>query len=220
MKNTSLIISIAALVIAVAFGICSLTSNCGKNGKKGGSDADSLAVNSSIAYVNLDRVINEYDMANDLKAIVETKAQNIDAELTRKGKKLESEIATFQDKARKGLLTQAAGEAQQNKLAKQQQAYIEEQQAKQLEIQDEQVVMMRQIYDAVKTYIEKYNEEAQFAFIFANQTAMPDLEGGSIIDLPIVAGSAALDITDQIVKGLNEEYVKTKNGKTEEATEE
>lgn len=217
MKNLSTILSAAALVIAVVFGAITISGNCKKCGKAATSQADSISVDGPIAFVNLDRIVNEYDMANDLKAVVETKAQNIDAELTRRGKKLENDIAAFQDKARKGLMTSAVAETQQNKLQQQQNDFLNYQQKKQAEIQEEQLTMMRNIYDAVKTYIDKYNAEAGYSFIFANQSGMPAADGSSLIDFPILCGAAALDITDAIIAGLNEEYVAGKNSGSTEA---
>ena len=36
---------------------------------------------------------------------------------------------------------------------------------------------------------------------------------GTILSAPITSADAALDITDEIIAGLNEEYIKTKNAK-------
>jgi outer membrane protein len=68
------------------------------------------------------------------------------------------------------------------------------------EIIEEQTVMMNQLADAIKTYLDKYNEEKQYAMILTNQ-------GGA----PVITGDPGLDITDEVLAGLNEEYVKNKN---------
>ena len=62
---------------------------------------------------------------------------------------------------------------------------------------------MNQILDAIKTYIDKYNATRQYALILATQ--------GEILPAPVAAGDAALDITDDLLLGLNEEYIKTKD---------
>ena len=74
---------------------------------------------------------------------------------------------------------------------------------------EEQQVMMNQIANAIKTFIDKYNEEHKFAMIIATQ--------GSILPSPVACGDPDLDITDALLEGLNSEYVKNK-GKGEEAT--
>ena len=66
--------------------------------------------------------------------------------------------------------------------------------------------MMNQIADAIKTFVDKYAEEQGFAMVLTTQ--------GEILPAPVVTGNADLDITQAIIDGLNEEYVKEK-AKTE-----
>ena len=78
MKNTSLILSIISLIAVVVFGVLSLN----KDGKKAevaveGEGTEVTAQKGDIVYIDLDRILMEYDMANDLRSVVETKAQNI-----------------------------------------------------------------------------------------------------------------------------------------------
>ena len=120
MKNTSLILSVISLIAVVVFGIVSLT----KGGNQAEAPAEGEAVETvaskgDIVYIDLDRILMEYDMANDLRSVVETKAQNIQAEVTRRGKKLEKEVMDFQNKIDKGLLTRTNAEVQSQKLQQQ-----------------------------------------------------------------------------------------------------
>ena len=206
MKNTSLILSIISLVAVVVFGILSLT----KGGKTSEANAEGEAVEAAaskgdIVYIDLDRILLEYDMANDLRSVVETKVQNIQAEINRRGQKLEKEVAAYQEKIQKGLMTRSVAEVQGQKLQQQEIDFNNYAAQKQQEIQEEQVVMMNQLGDAIQTFITKYNEEMQYAMILTNS-------GGA----PVITADAALDITDAVLAGLNEEYIKTKNQKSEE----
>ena len=205
MKNTSLILSVISLIAVVVFGVLTLTKGNSKT-EVATEDAatENAACKVSIAYVHLDRILTEYDMANDLGSVVETKVKNIQAEITRRGQKLEKEYASFNEKIEKGLLTRSVAEAQNQKIQQQDiecQNYAAQ---KQQEIQEEQVVMMNQISDAIKTFLDKYNAEKQYAMILTNS-------GGT----PVITADASLDITDDVLAGLNEEYIKTKNTKTE-----
>ena len=96
-------------------------------------------------------------MANDLRSVVETKAQNIQAEVNRRGQKLEKEVAEFQQKIEKGLLTRSVAEAQNQKLQQQDLEFQNYAAQKQQEIQEEQIVMMNQLGDAIQTYLNKFN---------------------------------------------------------------
>ena len=204
MKNTSLILSIISLVAVVAFGIVSLTKG-GKTAAQAESEAvEAVACEGAIVYIDLDRILMEYDMANDLRSVVETKVQNIQAEVNRRGTKLEKDVKAFQEKMEKGLMTRSVAEVQGQKLQQQEQDFNVYAAQKQQEIQEEQVVMMNQLGDAIKTFLDKYNEEKQYAMILTNQ-------GGA----PVITGDAALNITDDVLAGLNEEYIKTKNEKSE-----
>ena len=203
MKNVSLIISIVALAVATVFGVLYLTDG-GKKAEAATEEAssDAAASKGDIVYFDLDRILMEYDMANDLSSVVEPKAQHIEAEVTRRGKKLENEVKSFQEKLNKGLMTRSVAEVQQQKLMQQEQEFNNYAAQKQQEIQEEQVVMMNQLGDAIKTFIDKYNAEKQYAMILTNS-------GGA----PVITADAALDITDDILAGLNDEYIKSKNTK-------
>ena len=205
MKNTSLILSIISLIAVVAFGILTLTKGNSKADVAAEGEAtEAAACKGAIVYVDLDRILMEYDMANDLRSVVETKVQNIQAEVTRRGQKLEKEVASFQEKIEKGLLTRSVAEAQNQKLQQQDIEFQNYAAQKQQEIQEEQLVMMNQLSDAIQTFIDKYNAEKQYAMILTNN-------GGT----PVITADAALDVTDDVLAGLNEEYIKTKNTKTE-----
>ena len=206
MKNTSLILSVISVVAVVVFGVLLFT----KDGKPAaqateGTATEAAACKGDIVYVDLDRILAEYDMANDLRSVVETKVQNIQAEVTRRGKKLENEVKAFQEKIDKGLLTRTNAEIQGQKLQQQEIDFNNYAAQKQQEINEEQMVMMNQLGDAIQTYINKYNEEKQYSMIITNS-------GGA----PVIAANPALNITDDILAGLNEEYIKTKNEKSKE----
>ena len=164
---------------------------------------DAAPVKGAIVYFNLDQVINQYDMANDLFAVLQSKLESIDQEVNRRGNKLQSDVNSFQEKVNKGLLTRSTAEAQNEKLVKQQNDFQNYYTQKQTEMQEEQAVTMNQIANAIKEYVDKFNEEKQYAMIIATQ--------GDILPQPVVTGDPGLDITDILIEGLNAEYVKTKN---------
>ena len=205
MKNTSLFLSALSLIAVVTLGVLYFT----KDGKKAeNSEAEQTAATAEagdIVYIDLDRILTDYDMANDLRSVVETKVENIQAEINRRGQKLEKQVTEYQEKLQKGLMTRSVAEMQGQKLQQEEIDFNNYAAQKQQEINEEQVVMMNQLGDAIQTFITKYNEEKQYAMILTNS-------GGA----PVIAADAALDITDEVLAGLNEEYIKTKNQKTEE----
>lgn len=199
MKKIIKAISAFAALCAIA----TITAGCTQKAGETATEAcESTIAAGSIVYFNLDRVLEEYDMANDLRSVVETKAQSITEEVNRRGTKLERDIQSFQDKINKGLLVSSVAQAQQEKLQQDQLNFQNYANQKQQEIAEEQQVMMNQIADAIKTFVDKYNKEKGYAMIIASQ--------GGILPAPVVTGDASLDVTDDILAGLNDEYVKTK----------
>ena len=204
MKNTSLVLSVIALAVALIFGILSMTSRDGKKvqAPAAGENAAAGAVAGSIVYYNLDRVLNEYDKANDLRSIVETKVNGINDEVNRRGNRLQKDVNDFQDKINKGLLLRSDAEARGQQLSQRQQEFQNYANQKQQEIMEEQQVLTHQIADAIKQYIDKFIAEKRYAMIIAVQ--------GDILPMPINAADSTLDVTDELLKGLNDEYILTK----------
>ena len=197
MKRIALIISAAVFVLAAV--------SC-KNAKTA-ENSNGAATNEgpaagAIVYFNLDRVLDEYDMANDLRSVVETKVNSIQQEINRRGTKLEKDVKAFQDKIDKGLLTRSVAEVQGQKLQQQQTNFQQYAAQKQQEMAEEQQVMLNQIGDAIKTFLDDFNAEKQYAMIISTQ--------GAVLPAPVAAANPELDITDAILEGLNAAYVKTK----------
>ena len=201
MKKNILVCGIAALMALVA---CNQNSNVAPATQNAGSDTTAVA--GSIVFFDMDKVMQGYDMANDLNSVVETKVSGIQAEIDRRGKKLEKDAADFQNKMDKGLLTQSVAQVQYQKLGEQQQAYQQYVVTKQQEMAEEQQVMLNQIMDAISSFVREFNEEHKYALILTTSSS-------NNISAPVVTGDPRLDITDEILAGLNAAYIKSKENK-------
>lgn len=203
-KLTSFMKRIASILLIAAAALTAVSCNEKGAGVPASGEAEqAVAQKGAIVYFNLDRVLDEYDMANDLRSVVETKVNSIQQEVNRRGSKLEKDIKAFQEKVDKGLLTRSTAEIQGQKLQEQQQSFQQYQLQKQQEMAEEQQVMMNQIGDAIKTFLENFNAEKQYAMILSTQ--------GAILPAPVAAADPDLDITDAILEGLNAAYVKEKS---------
>ena len=199
MKQTPLILSIIACIAAVAALILTLTTP--KNTHKTVESSESIqAVAGDIVYLRLDTLMMQYDMYSDLQSAFEAKAQTVDSDLNKKARKLESDIKNFENQINKGLLTRSAAEQQNNSL--QRQANLQNEAAqKQQELAEESQVLLNQVMFAIKTYLEEYNKDHNFAAILTTTDASN----------VVMVGAPALDITQEVVEGLNAEYIKTRN---------
>ena len=205
MKKLPLILSICALLVAVAACVLSLTGREKKTATATTGETEGAPAG-AIVYFDFDRVLDEYDLANDERNKLQTKMQNVEQELKRKQNRIERDQKAFQDKMNKGILTTSIANEQYQKLQQQAAAFQEEAARKQQEMAEEQQVMMNLLTDAVKTFVDSYNEEKGYDMIFAYQMQLN-------MPYPLVTATSALDITDEIIAGLNAEYAKNKETK-------
>ena len=193
----------AAVLAGLSLTLVSCNNSSSQNAADNAQTDEVAAAAGSIVYFNLDTILRDYDMANELRSVVETKINSINQEVTRRRNKLEKDINAFSDKLNKGLLTQSVAQTQNQKLIEQQQSFENYAAQKQQEILEEQQVMMNQLADAINNYIQEFNAEKKYAMIIATQ--------GDILAAPVVAGDPELDITDTLLEGLNAAYVQEKN---------
>ena len=193
----------AAVLAGLSLTLVSCNNSSSQNAADNAQTDEVAAAAGSIVYFNLDTILRDYDMANELRSVVETKVNSINQEVTRRRNKLEKDINAFSDKLNKGLLTQSVAQTQNQKLIEQQHSFENYAAQKQQEILEEQQVMMNQLADAINNYIQEFNAEKKYAMIIATQ--------GDILSAPVVAGDPELDITDTLLEGLNAAYVQEKN---------
>ena len=214
MKKTTNILSALAISAVVAFGSvsCNQAKQTGNTDTPAADSTQTQAPKGAIVYVDMTKLMAEYDMANDLRAVVETKVSEIQAEITRRETNLANAVARYQEKMQKGLMTRTVAEVEAEKLQKQEIEFNNYANQKNSEINEELLVMNNQINDSIITFIKKYNEEKKFAMILVSQG---DAEGDGMVTLsaPVLTADPSLDITDEVLAGLNEEYIASKNAK-------
>ena len=212
MKKTSHILSAIAMSAVVAFGAvsCNQTKSSENTEASATEAAEACAPKGAIVYIDMTRVMAEYDMANDLRAVVETKVSEIQAEITRRETNLANAVAKYQDKAQKGLMTRSVAEVEAEKLQKQEIEFTNYANQKNNEINEELLVMNNQINDAIATFVAKYNKEKQYAMILLSQGDAND-DGIVTLGTPVLTADPSLDITNDVLAGLNAEYIASKN---------
>ena len=158
-------------------------------------------VKPDIVYINLDTLVNQYDMYNDLRTELESKVSAIDNDLNKKGRALENDVKSFEDKMQKGLLTYSQAESMRNDLMTRDQELRNLTQQKQMELANEESVMYNRVMDAIKTYVDNYNKEKQYSLILTTTAATNS----------VINGEQGRNITSEIINGLNQEYIKNRN---------
>ncbi|GHT13010.1 hypothetical protein AGMMS4956_08480 [Bacteroidia bacterium] len=199
MKKLPLIFSSIALALVVA--LCVII--CLSHGKHHvvsvpARDGD-VVINSDIVYVNLDSLVRGYDMYFDLQKEFEAKAKSKDADFSARRSKLEREVRDFQEKYEKGLITRSQAQQLQEGLQRKEQDIIQLGQQLQSELAEEEAVMLRQIQDNIRKYILEYNADKGYRLILSNAA-----------NNVLLYGEPSLNITGEILSGLNQSYVKVR----------
>ncbi|MCF0178409.1 MAG: OmpH family outer membrane protein, partial [Bacteroidales bacterium] len=158
------------------------------------------APSGEIVYIQLDSLVINYDMYNDLMSAFQSKAQSAQEDLEKKGRKLESDGKAFENQINKGLLTRSAAEQQQANLLQRQEELQNEAAQKQAELQEEEYVLNNRVMDAIQTYIKEYNRTHNYSMILTSSASSV-----------VIDADPSLDITKEIIEGLNAEYVKNRN---------
>ena len=200
-KTISLILSICSLAVAIAALVCVFVQP-GQIEQPSSETTEQETSPATTVFFNLDQVLARYDMAIKLQADFEKKAKSVDQEITRRRTKLENEDKDLSDKLNKGLMTRSTAEVKYNELQKKVADFQQYGAQKQNELAEEQQVMLNNIANAVMEYVQKYNAVKGYDLVLATQ--------GALLSTPVVTGDSALDITEDLIKGLNEEYNSSK----------
>jgi outer membrane protein len=202
MKRLPLILSIVSLAGVIAIGILYYidkgTAATAKE-KSAKYEAGSFDISSnSIAYINIDTVVNNFDFYHDLKQKFENKYKTSEAELASKERAYKKEVEDYQYKVQRGLVTRADAEQLEQHILNEQQNLMSLQENLRMELAEEEQVMLRQVLNSITVYLEELQAEYKYQFVFGTTTI-----GGNVL-----YADKNLDITSQVVKGLNEKYRK------------
>ena len=166
-------------------------------------DSSSTAVThrtaANIVYINTDTLINGYNLYKDLSAKYEEHATKVEKELETRTRAWERKVTDLQEKASKGLITRSQGEEMQNNLAKEQQSLLEYRDKALAELQEEESVMFNNVRHNIDEYLKKYNEEKKYDMILST----------SSVTNAVWLGNPDLDVTLEIMEGMNKEYAAT-----------
>ena len=205
MKKLPLILNAVCLV---AIGLLYVLTFIGKSGDKAGSLQQEKEViagldisSNSIVYINIDTVVNNYDLYFDLKQTFEKKYKTSEAELASREKSYKKEVEDYQYKVQRGLVTRSDAQKLEQQLLGQQQNLLKLQDNLRLELAEEEQVMLRQVLNSITVFLEELQARYKYQFVFGTTTI-----GGNVL-----YADKRLDITYEVISGLNEKYKQKRN---------
>jgi outer membrane protein len=158
---------------------------------------------SKIVYINSDVLNEKYDFVKDLTSAAQSKQQRLEGVYQSKAEKFQQDYAELQEKASKGLLSENQSAAAQEDLGKRKEE-LDKMQAELQSLVDEIQKSNEEVRKTVVDYVKEYNKTSQYNYILT----YTDGPGGVII-----LANDSLDITNEIIEGLNAQYKIKKAGK-------
>jgi outer membrane protein len=194
MKNLSLVLNAILLVAVAALYYLHFSTPRAK-----GPAEEGVPSNLKVAYIKSDTVLKYYDYFKVNKDKIEAKGKRLDQDLKSRAQSLQNEFENYQRNASN--LTMGQARAVEEDLGKKRQNLQLYQESLSQEMLAEQNKMTKDLYTRVTDYLKTYGQERGLQVVLKNDETSD-----------LLYGSDSLDISADVIKGLNELY------KAEQAT--
>lgn len=192
MKNNkiSLIISIVALVGVLLLFVDKMSD---KDNDSNNNLPSQTSGDISIAYVNLDSVLNDYDLYNVLSLQLTQKQQDLQNELQTKSLSLQNRANQLQQQYSQHLITTQTYQEKGQKMSDEQIQLQQWQETKAYELQEDQMLMTQRVLDSVNNIIAEFNANGKYDFIINT----------NFNNMALLYGNPNFNISDTIITLLN-----------------
>ena len=190
MNNLNRVV-IAALFVAVAF--LYYLHFQGPAEEKAATVVASNPIPTNIVYVNSDSLLDNYTFYKNKKSEFESKNDQIKTHLQAESERLQKDAADYQDRA--ATMTDNERAKKEEELMQRQQSLVKKKDDMLGAFDEEQSKFNEQLYAKLSSYLKQYNKEKNYTFILGYQ------KGGGIL-----FANDSLDITKQVLDGLNKEF--------------
>ena len=148
-----------------------------------------------IAYVELDTLMNQYQLYKDYSEVLTRKGNNIQNTLAKKQQALESHAAAVQKKYESnGFTTRDELERAQLGIQREQQELAQLADRLNNEFNEEQARINTEARDSIQSFLKRYNKTKKYDYVMVKA-------GDNLL-----ISNPKYDITQDIVKGLNKRY--------------
>ncbi|KQR70618.1 OmpH family outer membrane protein [Pedobacter sp. Leaf176] len=186
---------LATAALITAFSACQNKEAKTTETKKTDSTA-AVSADEKIVFVNSDSLLTKYDYYKDLKVKFEGKSKSAQADMQAKTQAFQREVAQYQQTA--GSLAADVRKATEERLGRKQQELQTYQQNAGGALQNEQAAENEKLYDKVAGYLKGYAKEKGYKMVLTYS------KGNSAI----LFADESLDVTSEVIKGLNADYSK------------
>ena len=181
-----------------ALAIAAMMVSCNKQSAKMDEQpaaGETSASGLKIAYVEVDSLMTQYDFAKDYSVTLQKKSNNARNTLTQKGNALQAAVNNFQQKINNnGFQSREQAASVQNAIQRQQNDLQELQARLENELATETAKFNEALRDSLQNFLKDYNADKHFDLILSKA-------GDNIL-----LGASRLDITQDVINGLNKRY--------------
>ncbi|WP_407430214.1 OmpH family outer membrane protein [Arcticibacter sp.] len=186
----------AGLMIAAAVASCGNKEQVKTSAPA--TTASAAKATEPIVFVNSDSLVNNYNYFKDIKTRLEAKSKKAQQDLSSKGTAFQREVADYQQKAQ-GMSADERASTEQRLARKQQELEAFNQNASSA-LANESAGENEKLYDKVAEYLKAYAKEKGYKMVLTYSKSNPSL----------LFADESLDVTTEVVKGLNDKYAKDK----------
>lgn len=190
MKNLSLYLNVVLLVAVGALYFIHFSSSPSATSPTGPS-GDGL----KIAYIQADTVLKHYDYLKAEQEKFDEKGKKIEQDMKNRAQSLQTEIQAYQQNVNNMTIGQA--KAVEEDLGKKQQNFELYRERATQELMSEQDKLNKALYDKVTAFLKDYGTKNGYHVVLKYNTASD-----------VLFANDALDISRQVIEGLNDEYRK------------
>lgn len=149
-----------------------------------------------MAYFEMDSVAANFELVRELKGEMLKREESINAEMERLARNMQQKYNYYQEQANTGVMNQAQSEAAGREMKNLDDQMKNRKQALDAEYGDFVMRRQNEIKSKIEAFLEEYNKGGQYAYIISYEPGL------------FYYKEKAYDITDDLVKGLNEKYKK------------
>ncbi|HON52365.1 MAG TPA: OmpH family outer membrane protein [Bacteroidales bacterium] len=151
-----------------------------------------------VAYIIVDSLMRNYLYYKKIEGQYQAMVKQEDAKLQQQGQAFEQEVYQLQSQVQKGLITTRDAQTKEQELQLKQQKLMEWQQSKQQELANKEQLLMKELLDSVQVAIKFHNADNKYEIVLNNA-----------FNSSVLYAKEHLNITDTILKIMNERYSKS-----------
>ncbi len=189
----------------LAIALCATMAGCGNDNKEtenkntkasqSATTQKSGAGTITIAYVDMDSLQANYQLYIDTKAAAETKVKALQQQIQQKEQALQNMQTSIQNKMQKGeIATEAQYKQEMKKFENLQASYVQLQEKAGKEMAELQEQSIKTVRDSIDNFLAEYNKTKKYSIILDKASTL--------------YADKSLDITVEVVAGLNKRYKK------------